>query len=124
MFSIFNQIFVLGVQTVAYAFPKVKIVTTACDTELEPKTYFICPGLGNFGDRYFGTDPVASASDNEDLPNGFSEQLSSQSCTPNSPTTTSTGVTRLNHINSHRDLSPPGLAPSKSSDYEDVFNKI
>ncbi|CAF4338866.1 unnamed protein product, partial [Adineta steineri] len=47
-----------GVHTIAYAFPKVKIVTTACDTQLDHDTGFICPGLGNFGDRYFGTDCI------------------------------------------------------------------
>ncbi|CAF1639735.1 unnamed protein product [Rotaria sp. Silwood1] len=56
-----------GVQTVAYAFPKVKIVTTACDTELDQYTGFICPGLGNFGDRYFGTDLIGYTSDIDDL---------------------------------------------------------
>ncbi|CAF3981150.1 unnamed protein product, partial [Rotaria sp. Silwood1] len=55
------------VQTVAYAFPKVKIVTTACDTELDQYTGFICPGLGNFGDRYFGTDLIGYTSDIDDL---------------------------------------------------------
>lgn len=44
-----------GVHTVAYAFPKVKIVTTAVDKEVNDK-FHILPGIGNFGDRYFGTD--------------------------------------------------------------------
>ncbi|CAC5423824.1 udk [Mytilus coruscus] len=44
-----------GVHSVAYAFPKVKIVTTAVDKEVNEK-YHILPGIGNFGDRYFGTD--------------------------------------------------------------------
>lgn len=48
--------FFSGVQTVAYVFPQVKIVSTACDDEIDLKTGFICPGLGNFGDRFFGTD--------------------------------------------------------------------
>ncbi|KAH9523593.1 Uridine-cytidine kinase-like 1 [Bulinus truncatus] len=43
-----------GVHTVAYAFPKVKIVTTAVDKEMSDD-FHILPGLGNFGDRYFGT---------------------------------------------------------------------
>lgn len=43
-----------GVQTVAYAFPKVKIVTTAVDKEVN-ENFHILPGIGNFGDRYFGT---------------------------------------------------------------------
>ncbi|BFZ00159.1 hypothetical protein BsWGS_03198 [Bradybaena similaris] len=43
-----------GVHTVAYAFPKVNIVTTAVDKEVDAD-FHILPGLGNFGDRYFGT---------------------------------------------------------------------
>ncbi|XP_072045151.1 uridine-cytidine kinase-like 1 isoform X2 [Amphiura filiformis] len=45
-----------GVHTIAYAFPKVKIVTTAVDKEVNDN-FHIIPGIGNFGDRYFGTDP-------------------------------------------------------------------
>ncbi|XP_033736949.1 uridine-cytidine kinase-like 1 isoform X1 [Pecten maximus] len=44
-----------GVHSVAYAFPKVKIVTTAVDKNVNDK-FHILPGIGNFGDRYFGTD--------------------------------------------------------------------
>lgn len=44
-----------GVHNVAYAFPKVRIVTTAVDPELNENCY-ILPGIGNFGDRYFGTE--------------------------------------------------------------------
>ncbi len=47
----------LGVHTIAYAFPKVNIVTTAVDKELNDK-FFVLPGMGNFGDRYFGTEPM------------------------------------------------------------------
>lgn len=46
-----------GVHNVAYAFPKVKIITTAVDPELN-SYWNILPGMGNFGDRYFGTDRV------------------------------------------------------------------
>jgi uracil phosphoribosyltransferase len=42
------------VHNLAYAFPKVRIVTTAVDAELT-ENRFILPGIGNFGDRYFGT---------------------------------------------------------------------
>lgn len=45
----------IGVQTVAYAFPKVRLITTAVDRELNDK-FHIMPGIGNFGDRYFGTE--------------------------------------------------------------------
>merc|ERR1719427_617195 len=45
-----------GVHTIAYAFPHVKIVTTAVDPEINDK-FHVLPGIGNFGDRYFGTEP-------------------------------------------------------------------
>ncbi|CAF0832757.1 unnamed protein product [Rotaria sp. Silwood1] len=105
-----------GVQTVAYAFPKVKIVTTAYDTQLDQETGFICPGLGNFGDRYFGTDQIASASDNEDVIFGQGGNVSSQSGTPNSPQISS----KLNYTN--RDQSP--IATLRSTEQEDVFSTI
>ncbi|GAB1601637.1 uridine-cytidine kinase-like 1 [Argonauta hians] len=50
-----------GVHSIAYAFPKVKIVTTAVDKEVNEK-FHILPGLGNFGDRYFGTNSSAMVS--------------------------------------------------------------
>merc|ERR1712183_518910 len=45
-----------GVHTIAYAFPHVKIITTAVDPEINDK-FHVLPGIGNFGDRYFGTEP-------------------------------------------------------------------
>lgn len=45
-----------GVYTIAYAFPNVKIVTSAVDPEINDK-FHVLPGMGNFGDRYFGTEP-------------------------------------------------------------------
>lgn len=42
---------------IAYAFPKVKIVTTAVDPSVN-ENFYIVPGIGNFGDRYFGTEPT------------------------------------------------------------------
>ncbi|KAG7295896.1 Uridine-cytidine kinase-like 1-variant 2 [Plutella xylostella] len=47
----------IGVHSIAYAFPKVKIVTSALDPEINEK-FYVLPGIGNFGDRYFGTEPV------------------------------------------------------------------
>ncbi|XP_013404707.1 uridine-cytidine kinase-like 1 [Lingula anatina] len=44
-----------GVHTVAYAFPKVKIISTAVDPDVN-EDFHILPGIGNFGDRYFGTE--------------------------------------------------------------------
>ena len=46
----------LGLQTVAYTFPRVRIITTAIDPQVNEK-YHILPGVGNYGDRYFGTEP-------------------------------------------------------------------
>nr|XP_023687411.1 uridine-cytidine kinase-like 1 [Paramormyrops kingsleyae] len=46
----------MGVHSVAYAFPKVRIITTAVDKKVNDE-FHIIPGIGNFGDRYFGTDP-------------------------------------------------------------------
>jgi len=43
-----------GVHSIAYAFNKVKILTTAVDSELNSR-YNICPGFGHFGNRFFGT---------------------------------------------------------------------
>lgn len=45
----------MGVHSVAYAFPRVRIITTAVDKEVN-ESFHIVPGIGNFGDRYFGTD--------------------------------------------------------------------
>lgn len=44
-----------GVHTIAYAFPSVQIVTTAVDPEINER-FYVLPGIGNFGDRYFGTE--------------------------------------------------------------------
>jgi len=48
-----------GVHTIAYAFPNVKIVTSAIDPEIND-LFHVLPGIGNFGDRYFGTEPKFS----------------------------------------------------------------
>ncbi|RUS16214.1 hypothetical protein BC937DRAFT_91491 [Endogone sp. FLAS-F59071] len=45
-----------GIHVIANAFPKVRIVTSMVDPALSPDTLWIEPGLGNFGDRYFGTE--------------------------------------------------------------------
>ena len=45
-----------GVHSIAYAFPQVKIVTSVVDPEINEK-FYVLPGIGNFGDRYFGTEP-------------------------------------------------------------------
>lgn len=44
-----------GLHALSYAFPQVKVVTGAVDRTLN-EHFFIVPGIGNFGDRYFGTE--------------------------------------------------------------------
>uniref|UniRef100_A0A0K0DAG5 uridine/cytidine kinase n=1 Tax=Angiostrongylus cantonensis TaxID=6313 RepID=A0A0K0DAG5_ANGCA len=43
-----------GVHALAYAFPKVRLITTAVDSHLSDN-FYVLPGMGNFGDRYYGT---------------------------------------------------------------------
>ncbi|KAH7827386.1 Uracil phosporibosyltransferase [Monocercomonoides exilis] len=44
-----------GVKAVLSAYPKIKIVSVALDEGLNEKKYIV-PGIGDFGDRYFGTE--------------------------------------------------------------------
>jgi len=44
-----------GIARVTKAYPDVLIFTAAIDKELNDKKYIV-PGLGDYGDRYFGTD--------------------------------------------------------------------
>ncbi|KAG5527147.1 hypothetical protein RHGRI_028159 [Rhododendron griersonianum] len=44
-----------GIHAVCKKFPKLKIVTSEIDTSLN-KDLHVIPGMGEFGDRYFGTD--------------------------------------------------------------------
>eukprot|EP01089_Gocevia_fonbrunei_P006545 TRINITY_DN1727_c0_g1_i4.p1 TRINITY_DN1727_c0_g1~~TRINITY_DN1727_c0_g1_i4.p1 ORF type:complete len:223 (-),score=48.30 TRINITY_DN1727_c0_g1_i4:45-713(-) len=44
-----------GINALIGAHPKVTIVTTAIDEKLN-EVKFVVPGIGDFGDRYFGTD--------------------------------------------------------------------
>lgn len=53
-----------GVNSIAYAFPRVNLVTTAVDNHINQLCNII-PGMGNFGDRYYGTDAVGLTSDDE-----------------------------------------------------------
>nr|CDS21471.1 uridine cytidine kinase 1 1 [Echinococcus granulosus] len=46
-----------GVHSVAYTYPNAHIVTSAIDPGLTDD-YHILPGIGNFGDRYFGTSAM------------------------------------------------------------------
>lgn len=56
-----------GVHSLAYAFPKVALLTTAVDPHIN-ELYYVIPGMGNFGDRYYGTEAAAAYYDsaNED----------------------------------------------------------
>ncbi|VDO25800.1 unnamed protein product [Onchocerca flexuosa] len=51
-----------GVHSLAYAFPKVNLLTTAVDPHIN-ELYYVIPGMGNFGDRYYGTEAVAACND-------------------------------------------------------------
>ncbi|KAM4841891.1 uridine-cytidine kinase-like 1 isoform 3-T3 [Thomomys bottae] len=55
----------MGVHSVAYAFPRVRIITTAVDKRVND-LFRIIPGIGNFGDRYFGTDAAPDGGSDED----------------------------------------------------------
>ena len=44
-----------GIEKINAEFPSVKIITVGVDSHLNDKK-FIVPGLGDFGDRYFGTE--------------------------------------------------------------------
>ena len=43
-----------GLQKIHSLFPKVKVITAAIDPILNEHKYIV-PGLGDFGDRYFGS---------------------------------------------------------------------
>ncbi|PHZ07401.1 uridine-cytidine kinase 1-like 1 [Rhizopus microsporus ATCC 52813] len=46
----------IGLTVINNAFPRVKIVTSMVDPDLNKEKLWIVPGIGNFGDRYFGTE--------------------------------------------------------------------
>eukprot|EP00053_Salpingoeca_punica_P018194 m.177439 g.177439 ORF g.177439 m.177439 type:complete len:489 (-) comp17382_c0_seq2:1674-3140(-) len=46
----------MGIHSIAYAFPRVRIIASAVDANVNEQ-YHILPGIGNYGDRYFGTEP-------------------------------------------------------------------
>uniref|UniRef100_A0A674GSE1 Uridine-cytidine kinase n=14 Tax=Passeriformes TaxID=9126 RepID=A0A674GSE1_TAEGU len=56
----------MGVHSVAYAFPRVHIITTAVDKRVNEE-FHIIPGIGNFGDRYFGTDGPSAWCENDSM---------------------------------------------------------
>ena len=44
-----------GIDMLIKEFPKLRIITAEIDTGLNEKSYII-PGLGDYGDRYYGTN--------------------------------------------------------------------
>lgn len=46
-----------GITTLMSVYPKIRIVTAEIDPAMNDKKYII-PGLGDFGCRYFGTEPT------------------------------------------------------------------
>lgn len=44
-----------GIKNLTEKYPKVTMVIAEVDSHLNEKAYII-PGIGDFGDRYFGTD--------------------------------------------------------------------
>ena len=44
-----------GVEKIYGSFPKVKMILGFLDEKMIPNTKYIAPGLGDFGDRYYGT---------------------------------------------------------------------
>ena len=47
-----------GIRALHQRYPQVQIVVAAIDEGLNERKYIV-PGLGDFGCRYFGTDPKA-----------------------------------------------------------------
>ncbi len=46
-----------GIQKLLTDYPSIKILTAVIDPEINDQKY-ILPGLGDFGDRYFGTKQI------------------------------------------------------------------
>lgn len=49
------------------------LLTTAVDAHIS-ESYYVIPGMGNFGDRYFGTEAVAFFDDNSDTEDAATSQ--------------------------------------------------
>ncbi len=47
-----------GIKRVCEAYPHLTVVTSELDAALSP-THVVLPGIGEFGDRYFGTDCIS-----------------------------------------------------------------
>eukprot|EP01128_Nolandella_sp_AFSM9_P004704 TRINITY_DN2152_c0_g1_i2.p1 TRINITY_DN2152_c0_g1~~TRINITY_DN2152_c0_g1_i2.p1 ORF type:complete len:504 (-),score=73.81 TRINITY_DN2152_c0_g1_i2:553-2064(-) len=57
----------VGLSHVCYAYPRLRIVTSMVDQKLDT-TGANVPGIGHFGDRYFGTEQYDQGSDSEFSP--------------------------------------------------------
>lgn len=55
-----------GVHQLAYAFPRVTLVTSAVDPYINEQ-YYVIPGLGNFGDRYYGSEAILTDSSEDEF---------------------------------------------------------
>ncbi|GAB4003774.1 hypothetical protein GCM10029992_46900 [Glycomyces albus] len=49
-----------GIDAVRGRYPRVRMVTSSIENGLNENAYME-PGIGDFGDRYFGTEPTPSA---------------------------------------------------------------
>ena len=45
-----------GLEKVVKKYPDMKIITACIDPFIIPNSKYIAPGLGDFGDRYYGTE--------------------------------------------------------------------
>lgn len=46
----------IGLSIITKCFPKIKIVVGEVDYNLDMDNYYLIPGVGSFGNRYFGTE--------------------------------------------------------------------
>lgn len=59
-----------GIHAICKRFPKIKIVTSEIDSSIDEHARVI-PGMGEFGDRYFGTDNDSSTALKSQRSSGF-----------------------------------------------------
>lgn len=59
-----------GIHAICKRFPKIKIVTSEIDSSIDEHACVI-PGMGEFGDRYFGTDNDSSTALKSQRSSGF-----------------------------------------------------
>uniref|UniRef100_A0AC35TZI9 Uridine kinase n=1 Tax=Rhabditophanes sp. KR3021 TaxID=114890 RepID=A0AC35TZI9_9BILA len=76
-----------GAHAIAYAFPKVKLITGAVDKTINDLCHVI-PGIGNFGDRYFGTDSINLMNSEDEYSSDDDVRIYSTSGLPDIPNKT------------------------------------